>query len=92
MVGPEKAQAEHAQSVIVGLDRLSKRAEHEVELNSVRAHRCVHKYASAHDEQLGDFSVTMVDRSADGCDKVSFASFPCLVQIEIGRASCRERV
>ena len=46
----EAAEAERAQSVIVSLDRLSKRAEHEVELNSVRARRCVHEYASAHDE------------------------------------------
>ena len=50
MVGPDNAQAEHAQSVKVHLDRLSKRAEHEVELYSVRARRCVHEYASAHDE------------------------------------------
>ena len=68
MVGPEKAQAERAQGVVVGLDRLSKRAEHEVELNSVSADRCVHEYASAHDKQLGDFSVAPVDRSAKGCD------------------------
>ena len=67
MVGPEKAQAEHAQSVKVRLDRLSKRAEHEVELNSVSAHRCVHKYASVQNKKLCNLSVAPVDRNVKWC-------------------------
>ena len=68
VVGSDEAEAKHAQSFKVGLARLGKRTEHEVELNSVRARRCVHEYASADDEQLCDFSVALVDRSAEGCD------------------------
>ena len=68
VTGSNKAEAEHAQSVKVGLARLSKRTKHKVELNSVRTRRCVHEYASADDEQLCDFSVAPVDRSAQGCD------------------------
>ena len=64
MVGSDKVETECTQSVIVSLDRLSKRAEHEVELNSVRARRCVHEYASSDDEQPCDFSVAPVDRNA----------------------------
>ena len=43
----EAAEAERAQSVIVGLDRLSKRTKHMDDLIAVCAHCCVCKYASA---------------------------------------------
>ena len=64
----EAAEAERAQSVIVGLDRLSKRTEHVADLIAVCAHNWVYKYASAQNKQLCDFSVALVDRSTEGCD------------------------
>ena len=74
--GSDEAEAEHAQSVEVGLARLRKRTEHEVELNSVRTRGCVNEYASMDDEQLCNVSVAMVDRSAEGCYLLSFVPFP----------------
>ena len=82
MVGPEKAQAEHAQSVIVGLDRLSKRTEHVADLIAVCAHNWVYKYASAQNKQLCDFSVALVDRSTEGRDLLVRVPAPCLVHID----------
>ena len=42
----EAAEAERAQSVIVGLDRLSKPTEYVADLIAVCAHCCVNKYTS----------------------------------------------
>ena len=59
----EAAEAERAQSVIVGLDRLSKRTEHVADLIAVCAHCCVNKYASVQDKKLCNLSVAPVDRN-----------------------------
>ena len=78
----EAAEAERAQSVIVGLDRLSKRTEHVADLIAVCAHNWVYKYASAQNKQLCDFRVALVYRSTEGCDLLVRVPAPCLVHID----------
>ena len=77
----EAAEAERAQSVIVGLDRLSKRTEHVADLIAVCAHNWVYKYASAQNKQLCGFSVALVDCSTEGRDSLVRVSAPWLVHM-----------